>query len=842
MKFVKILFLLFSLSLSCQAQLSRDLALWKRNLVRDVSQSKQGTTFDPANGGSNLSSSYTWVLPQSRPFPQKLKKFGIYCSTGGTIILKLIVPTNGGFNITNLDTLTCSTGYGTFDARARTLVSNVVIPAGGLIGFKPGTAVVSYTSESTELYMGYLRFTGDALGSNVVTESISYNHQIQAQFETEFSNTVELSNVIYHDDCSGNVLPNYGINTTWTFSGGEVLNGGTGLDDFLDLWPITNGNDHSFKIQFQFTASGNRVAIYKKPILNYGIGSNSYGTILEADLDNNRLVFYEEWSGQVNYTLPSILSTLTLTNLTLATGVVYELELAKDNKLTMGVITDTSNGDSQILYVQNDPTNISGLAFGRAGIACLAGSAGDIKVSDIKIEVVEANPRTLFVGNSITEGTGAARNSNFATLTDYNSKSTRISPEGGSTTKGVLNRLRHELRFCKPTYVIIESVNNNADAGLVAEYAAQMPMIYQEILNAGAIPIILAPTPLSNALNSARKETNRAFLLAQSGWNICRADLELSVGNDGVTYDASKFSDGIHWNTIGHQGVLENRLMVEFPQVFAETPLRTYVGDPTHDADYKHLLNWVYTNYGEDELPDAAGQDADNALVVEAKANGLWDASPVFFNHHTNGGWRYSLVNYKNPSYSTRARKIGRPIYTIKKGWKGDALQARVDYRWSPNLHGASLYTQNDAAILVYNDMLTINNNSVMFGVGDAGNSKRVSFIQVPTGNCAVYINTETGGAGKTFSSDYQALIRVWRSSSTNCGLEKDGVELGTYSGASTGMSSQYINGLCYNDNGLQNSFSDAELHCMIPHKYSLVTMAALKTMWDNHRTLIAAL
>lgn len=820
--------------------LARDLAFWKKNLVRAVTQSKQGTSFDPTNGGSDLDASYTWVMPQSRPFPQKLKKFKIYCSTGGTIKLKLVVPSNGGFTVTDLQTLTCSTGLSEFIARAGTL-NNLTIPAGGMLAFKPGTAVVSYASEATELYMGYIRFTGDVSGSNQVPESYSYNHGIQAQYESEFSNDVELSNTLYSDDCSGNVVPNFGINTTWTFSGGNCLNGATGLDDFLDLWPITNGNDHSFKVQFQFTASGNRFAIYKKPILEYGIGSSDYGTILEADLNNNRLVFYEEWSGHVNYTLPSILSTLTLTNLTLATGVTYELELAKDNKLTMGVITDTSNGDSQILYVQNDPTNISGLSYGRPGMACLAGAAGDIKVSDIKIEVEEANPRALIIGNSISEGTGCERNANFATLTNYNSKSTRINAEGSSTLKNVTNRLRHEFRFCKPKYVIIESVNNSGTAGLVTEYAAQMPTLYQEIINAGAIPIILVPTPNSNATQQAFKETNRAWLLANiDNASLCRTDIALSTGNDGFTYEASLMADAIHWNTAGH-ALVYITLVSEFPDVFAEVPLLTYSSDPTFDTDYRDFLNFIYTNYGEDQLPDADGQEADNALVVEAKSNGLWAASPVFYNHHTNGGEIYSLSNLKNPSYSTRARKIGRPIYTIKAGWKGDALAARIDYRWAPNLHGASLYTQNDGAVMVYNGTTTLASNSVLFGVADAGNTKKITFAQASTSNYTIYINSASGNSN-SFPTNYQALISVWRSSSTAFSVDRDGVTLTLASAASTGMSAYTVNGLCDNQAGIQSLFSDGELHCFIPYKYSLVTAAALKTMWDNHRTLVAAL
>jgi len=814
----------------------RNLTLGKKNRVQNITQSKQGTYLDPASGGSTLDSSYTWALPQSRNFVQTLKEFKIYCTVLGTVKLKLLVPTNGGFNVTDIQTLTCGVGLNSFSVSGGTL-NTTSIPANSLIAVKPGTATVSCTVDSSEFFMGYLRFTGDITGSNVITESISYKDQIQAQFTTTFDRTQVLSSVFYSDDCSGNVLPNYGINTNWTFSGGNCLNGSTGLAQYLDLYPLTNANDHYFKIRFRFTAAGNRIAIYKKPVL-IDHGAPLYGTILEADLANNRLVFYASWDGST--TLPASQSTLTLTNITLTTGVTYELELAKDNKLLIGVITDTTNGNRNVLSVEGYPTTLAGLGYGRCGIAALAGSAGDLKVSSIEIGAVQANPVNLWIGDSISEGTGCDQNGGFAQVTDLNSSGTRICPEGGTLVVNCLKRLRHELRFCKPTYVVLECVNNKNSSQEVTDYAAQIPIFYQEVINAGSIPVFVVPTPLSNGTESARKETNRAFLLG-TGYNVSRADLSLSTGNDGVTYNAANFSDSIHPNQTGHD-LQYSTIVGEYPQLIAERPIRVYASDPSYDTDYKNVLNYTYTNYGASELPTTAGQDAENAFVLEAKSNGLWAASPVLFNHHGNGGWRHALVNLKGPSNSTNARRIGRPVYATKGGFTGDASRSRIDYRFIPSVHGGSLFTQNDAAIAFYNNKVTINLDSVVIGAKSSGGSNSTCFQKSGTANILLQVNQNGGGSGLAFASNYQAFIRIYRSASTSFAVEKDATIIGPASTVSNGLASVSINGLCWNAPSAQTNFSDAELHCCFIHQYSLVGRVAIKTMWDNYRTLVAAL
>jgi lysophospholipase L1-like esterase len=527
--------------------------------------SKQGTYSDPVDGGSSLGGTITWILPETRPFEQTLTEFKVYCSGAGTIKLKMFQPNNGGFAVTDLQTLTCVIGLNTFTVVGTTL-NTATIPANSMIGFKPVTATVRYTADGTAYGMGYCYVVGDASGSNVTLITTTYKNEIQAQYSTEFMSDVAVEQYFLSDDCSGNVLPSWGLTngTPWTFSGGNCLNGGISLTNFLDFYPTTNMNDNFFKVQFQFTAAGNRFCIYKKPIINDAGGTT--GTIVEADLNNNKLVFYNSWTGGTTYTLPSAQSELVLSNLTLVTGRVYEFELRKDRKLTIATITDTTNSDTESLTVDNDPTKLAGLSYGRFGMTALAGAAGDIKVSDIKAGNINYSPDILIVGDSITEGSGASvqNTDGFANLFVIN-KNAVASGDGGTKLLNILKRLRFELKCGNYRYVIVESVNNCQSAGDVTDYANQIPEVYQEIVNSGATPIFCMPTPNSDATQNARLDTNRAFLLG-TGYNVARTDIALSVGGDGSTYDASLMNDGVHPNTAGHL-LMYNRILSDFPEL-----------------------------------------------------------------------------------------------------------------------------------------------------------------------------------------------------------------------------------------------------------------------------------
>lgn len=520
-----------------------------------------GTTSDPQDGGSSLGSTSTWIMPQSRTFEQTLRQFKIYCSVGGTVKLKLIVPNAGGFTVTDIQTLTCSSGLNTFTVDGATL-NETTIPANSFLAIKPGTATVRFLSDSPAFHMGYLVMSGDALGSNVVTSSISYLSRLEMQYTANGRRGG--SQYIIDEDCSGSVLPALAINNgtnPWTFSAGKLTNASTGLASFLDWYPTSNGNYITFSVEFEFKAAGDRFAVYRKPFIN-DAGALT-GSIVEADLNNNKIVVYESWNGGTTYTLPSVESELTLTSLTLATAVRYKLEIIKNGKLISARIIRVSDSVSETLTVDNDTTKVSGLGYGRFGIAAIAGT---IDVYGVQAYANKFNIKTLVLGDSIVEGSGATDNDTegFAALVVANTDAV-YSGDGGTKLLNILKRLRHELRIFAPKYVVIESVNNCVTDQEVTDYANQIPLVYQEIVNSGATPIFCMPTPNSNATQNARLDTNRAFLLA-TGYNVARTDIALSVGGDGSTYDASLMTDGVHPNTAGHLAFY-NRLVSDFPEI-----------------------------------------------------------------------------------------------------------------------------------------------------------------------------------------------------------------------------------------------------------------------------------
>src|SRR5690606_28091814 len=120
-------------------------------------------------------------------------------------------------------------------------------------------------------------------------------------------------------------------------------------------------------------------------------------------------------------------------------------------------------------------------------------------------------------------------------------------------------------------------------------------------------------------------------------------------------------------------------------------------GGPTYSAEYQAILN---SGIGTPPASEA-GKQADDLLIQKAKAIGLWDASPCFFNHMTEGDADYACIDYKNPGVRT-AELINSPTYTAKQGFTGNATSSCIDYKFKPN-ENALLFPDGDGGIIMYN-------------------------------------------------------------------------------------------------------------------------------------------
>lgn len=528
-----------------------------------------GTLSDPVSGGSTINSANTWALMQSLPVESTLKQVKVYATSNGTVKIKVLQPIKGGsFNVISNQTVSITTGLNTFSVEGGTL-TEVTMPSNSLVAFNPSGSIVGFKSGETPLYSaGYMAGSGDLSGNAVVlNSSAAYGNEIQAQFTTEFER-VSPGTYWLDEDFAGTKLPAFAVNngsSPWTFTAGKITSAGTGLATFFDFYPSSNADRCTLAIEFEFKASGDRFAIYRKPIL--GDSGAAEGTVVEADLNNNRLVVYQTWDG--SSTLPSVRSNNTLTNLTLATGVRYRLEIIKVAKVITFRITDTVSSVSDTVIVDNAASNLCGYAYGRGGMAALAGS---IDVRSFKLGASVIHPHFILLGDSITEGSGATDSTCYAQLLlDEVSGQAWYSGDGGTTSQACLRRLRHELRFCVPKYVLIMiGVNNANTAPLATQWETDIVNIYNTIANGGATPIIFTITPNSDGTVNGRIQVMNAFLYnkrTNDGWKLVDASVAITLNNDGVTYNPANMADGVHPNATGHS-LIAARAVSDQPQVF----------------------------------------------------------------------------------------------------------------------------------------------------------------------------------------------------------------------------------------------------------------------------------
>ncbi len=533
-----------------------------------------GTLADPISAGSTINKTTTWAMMQSLPVAATLKSFKVYATAAGTIKLKILQPIKGGaFNVISNQTLNAVIGVNTYSVSSASL-AEVVMPANSIVAIhtpSTGGATVSFKSSEAPLYSaGYLAGSGDLSGNGVAMGvSAAYGNEIESKCTVEYDRATSFPGTYFIDEnFSGAALPAFAINQAsapWVFAAGQATSSGTGLANFLDWYQTTNIDRCTFAVEFEFTSVADRFAIYRKPVL--GDSSAAEGTIAEIDAAGNQLVFYRTWVGGTTYTLPSVCATLPLTNLALAAGVRYRAELSKTAKINSLRIINLASGAEQTLMSDNDPTNLSGLCFGRPGFANLAGSA---IVKSAQFYPGVSNPRVLIVGDSITETSGTADETGYGQLTINALKTPGAgwySGDGGTTALNVLRRLRHDLRLAIPRFVVVYiGANNAASDALTTAFGADIQAIYDTILAAGSTPVICTLTPNSSAAENARVATMNMLLLSK-GWRLARFDLAISLANDGSTYAPAMMSDGVHPNTAGH-AALKARLAADWPEIF----------------------------------------------------------------------------------------------------------------------------------------------------------------------------------------------------------------------------------------------------------------------------------
>ena len=279
-------------------------------------------------------------------------------------------------------------------------------------------------------------------------------------------------------------------------------------------------------------------------------------------LDNKRLQLYDHYKGYMNK--PSTVRAST--NFDIVKGKKYRMNVDKRgwiHKLTITEIGNESNTAS-VEYTNDNKdssTEYCGKGWGLPGVCCFS---GQVKMTKFEWDMCSSlTPRAIIIGDSITEGT----NVSGGTGTDdkwssqvrdkYYGGDALICGRGWATTNDV--KLRLEALYdlgVRPKEDIVVLVGTNDvranDASLegwkVDMESKIVPYITDQ-RNFNANPVICCLPLCQTDINNRVRKANEWIL--SKGWTSPRFDKATSSGNDGITYDASCFTDGLHPNKKG---------------------------------------------------------------------------------------------------------------------------------------------------------------------------------------------------------------------------------------------------------------------------------------------------
>ena len=189
---------------------------------------------------------------------------------------------------------------------------------------------------------------------------------------------------------------------------------------------------------------------------------------------------------------------------------------------------------------------------------------GKIELSNIRfLTALNQGTKAIFIGDSITEGLGmkttdiSKRWCSLLRDSYFNGNALCCGIGNGTTNnvKQVLDNIEYYCNYIKYYFVMIGT--NQRSTGGVTSWKTQIVEIYNKIKEFGGIPIIIVP-PLARA-DSEYILQMRDFIL-ENGWDTIRMDIATSTG-DGITFDTSLSTDGVHFNVNGNQKMYERALI-----------------------------------------------------------------------------------------------------------------------------------------------------------------------------------------------------------------------------------------------------------------------------------------
>src|SRR5690606_1362058 len=172
---------------------------------------------------------------------------------------------------------------------------------------------------------------------------------------------------------------------------------------------------------------------------------------------------------------------------------------------------------------------------------------------------------------------------------------------------------------------------------------------------------------------------------------------------------------------------------------------------PSYTFSDEYLAFKSYLEGQTIDLPNEAGQKADDQLIKDLKDAGLWSEIDAIWNFTTAGVAAYALVNLKSPGdHTATLHGTVNPSYVAKEGFYGNAAQsAYINFNWTPSTDGVN-YSLNDASAHIYTTDDT-QKGVTLIGCANASAQGRL-FINNRNNSDQVniFINSTSGAAGGT--------------------------------------------------------------------------------------------
>ena len=278
---------------------------------------------------------------------------------------------------------------------------------------------------------------------------------------------------------------------------------------------------------------------------------------------NGQLHLYGAYTGGA---LPAVKLSVAL-GFTLISGTEYILEIYKTGWKHTFSITDPKTLDKTTIEFDNatqpSSTTYAGKGWGSPGVISVSGSVL-FKNHTYSLGMFP-KVKTLFIGDSITEGTNMGANINIKyrwcslLRSDLYGGNAIIAGRGGATAADVSTRLTdlYALGIKSDIVVVLIGTNERSDSGVTA-WKTNIVTIYNQIITQGAVPVICVPPIPSSGASYINQM--RDFIL-EKGWNTIRFDYATTLNRDGVTYVSSYYTDGVHPNQVGGQKMYEQGLI-----------------------------------------------------------------------------------------------------------------------------------------------------------------------------------------------------------------------------------------------------------------------------------------